>query len=151
MPEYSGSLQSFELAVALWLAPLLPLVAAIYSGIGGYIGGGDDSQLPKSFRPRFVALLAGLSALGLIGFHLVVLLGLPGDQRQLVSHAWGMQRIGSLDTSFTFSAEPSTQSAGRSGAGSAISAAHSLSAACNQTIEGPPSPNAGSASTCARM
>ncbi len=108
MPEYSGSLQSFELAVALWLAPLLPLVAAIYSGIGGYIGGGDDSQLPKSFRPRFVALLAGLSALGLIGFHLVVLLGLPGDQRQLVSHAWGMQRIGSLDTSFTFSAEPST-------------------------------------------
>ncbi len=106
MPEYSGSLQSFELAVALWLAPLLPLVAAIYAGIGGYIGGGDDSQLPKSFRPRFVGLVAALAALGLVAFHLVVMLGLPKDQRQLVSHAWGMQRIGSLDTSFTFSAEP---------------------------------------------
>jgi hypothetical protein len=32
----------------------------------------------------------------------VVLAGLAKDQRQLVSHAWGMQRIGSLDTSFTF-------------------------------------------------
>src|SRR5512139_2705627 len=99
MPEYSGSIQSFELAVALWLAPLLPLVAALYAGIGGYVGGGDDSELPKGFRPRFVALLSSLAALGLVAFHLVVLVGLPKDQRQLVSHAWGMQRIGSFDTS----------------------------------------------------
>jgi len=108
MPEYSGTLQSFELAVALWLAPLLPLVAAIYAGIGGYVAGADDSGLPKAFRPRSVATLAALAALGLVGFHLVVVLGLPADQRQLVSHAWTVQRVGSLDTSFTFSADPTT-------------------------------------------
>ena len=108
MPEYSGSLQSFELALALWLAPLLPLVAAVYAGVGGFVGGGDDRGLAKSFQPRVVALVAAIAALGLVAFHLAVLLGLPADQRQLVSHAWGMQRIGSFDTSFTFSCDPTT-------------------------------------------
>ena len=106
MPEYSGSLPSFELALSLWLAPLLPLVAAIYAGLGGYVAGGDDSALPKSFRPRFVALAASVVALGIVAFHLAVLVGLPPAGRQLVSHAWGMQRIGSFDTSFTFSGDP---------------------------------------------
>ena len=63
MPEYSGSLQSFELALALWLAPLLPLVAAVYAGVGGFVGGGDDRGLAKSFQPRVVALMAAIAAL----------------------------------------------------------------------------------------
>lgn len=108
MPEYSGSLQSFELALALWLAPLLPLVGAVYAAVGGFVGGNDDRGLAKSFQPRVVTLVSAIAALGLVTFHLAVLLGLPADQRQLVSHAWGMQRIGSLDTSFTFSCDPTT-------------------------------------------
>lgn len=108
MPEYSGSLQSFELAVALWLAPLLPLVAALYAALGGYVGAGNDSDLPRAFRPRVVALAASVAALGIVAFHLVVLLGLPEDQRQLLSHAWGLLRVGSLDVSLTLSADPTT-------------------------------------------
>jgi NADH-quinone oxidoreductase subunit L len=108
MPEYSGSLPSFELAVALWLAPLLPLVAAVYAGIGGHLDGGDDASLPRSFRPRTVGLVAALAAFGLVAFHVVVLLGLPADQRQLVSHAWGGLRIGSVDSSLAVSGDATT-------------------------------------------
>ncbi len=110
MPEYSGSLQSFDLALALWLAPLLPLLAAVYAGLGGYVGGEGGGEPHRAFRPRSVALVLGLAAAVLVSFHLVVLAGASPGHRHLISHAWGMLRIGSLDANFAVSIEPGTGS-----------------------------------------
>src|SRR5258706_2637244 len=102
MPEYSGSLPSFELAAALWLTPLVPLLVAAYVLFAGRtLARGPASRVErKPIDPARVGLGGALTAFGSVAFHSVVLALLPAPKRVLVSHAWNLVRIGSLDASF---------------------------------------------------
>src|SRR5512146_192517 len=67
MPEYSGSLQSFEVAAFLWLAPLVPLVGAVYALLAGRPlarGPSEERRLPDPLVvARGTSLLAPTPAL----------------------------------------------------------------------------------------
>ena len=71
MPEYSGSLPSFELAAALWPTPLVPLVAALYALFAGrtLARGPASHGERKQPDPSLVALGATLISLVLVLVH----------------------------------------------------------------------------------
>jgi NADH:ubiquinone oxidoreductase subunit 5 (subunit L)/multisubunit Na+/H+ antiporter MnhA subunit len=108
MPEYSGTLQSFDLAALLWLAPLFPLVAAVYSVVVGrqLAEGSRSGSEQRAPAPVLVALVACAASVVLIGFHAAELFSLPPASRQLLAHAWTVFAVGSLDSSIGFCLDP---------------------------------------------
>lgn len=106
MPEFAGPLQAVEVAAFLWLAPLVPFVAALYVAFSGLPLARGVGEGRAFANPRHVSLGASVAALALVTFHASELAN--DSTRALVSHAWGILRIGSLDAGFTLVLEPST-------------------------------------------
>src|SRR5688572_10305333 len=104
MPEFAGPLQSVEVAAFLWLAPLVPLLAALYVAFSGLPLARGLADGRAFANARNVSLGASAAALGLVLFHTSELGA--DSTRALVSHAWGILRIGSLDAGFTLVLEP---------------------------------------------
>lgn len=92
MPEYSGSLPSLELTQALWLAPLLPLIAAAACALWR----GERARIGE------VAIFGSAGALAIVLWKCAeVALALP-ERITLIDSVWPMLRVGSLDASFSF-------------------------------------------------
>ena len=88
MPDYSGSLPAILSSRALWLTPLLPLVAAIVCAVW------------RDPRARRVALVACFASLALVVWHVLELVG-AGPGARALSIPWNLLRIGSLDVAFS--------------------------------------------------
>lgn len=93
-------------AAFLWLAPLVPFVAALYVAFSGLPLARGLADGRAFANPRNVSLGASAAALALVLVHTAELGA--DSTRALVSHAWGILRIGSVDAGFTLVLEPST-------------------------------------------
>lgn len=112
MPEFFGPLTHVSLAGALWLIPLLPLVAALVHvaiGASRLIAPKAPTKIEaKDDRGRIanVAILAMLLSFLATAFHLQKLLDLPEGERALLQHVWRMARFGQLDVNLDLLFDP---------------------------------------------
>jgi NADH-quinone oxidoreductase subunit L len=116
MSELSGQVTHLEWSLTpLWWIPLLPFLGAATNAIFGRRLQKSDfgKDLSKrlhigSFGVSAVAVGAMLAAFALVVANVVKLVSLPPGSRYLLSHAWQMVRIGSLDVNFSFAMDPLT-------------------------------------------
>ena len=114
MPEYSGPLTQVEASLTpLWWIPLLPFLGACINAIYGRrlqkssVGSDISKRLHiGSFGVSAVAVGAMFLAFCLGVANFVKLVSLDHEHRTMVSHAWQMVRIGSLDVNFSFAMDP---------------------------------------------
>jgi NADH-quinone oxidoreductase subunit L len=114
MPEYSGPATAVELAkIPLWLIALAPFVGAAINALFGrrLQASGWQAAFGKRHHigsPAVSAVAVGSMALSLLLTVAAVLelAALEPRRRTIVSHAWQMVRIGSLDVSFSFALDP---------------------------------------------
>jgi NADH-quinone oxidoreductase subunit L len=114
MSELSGQITHLEWSLTpLWLIPLLPFLGAAINAVFGRAlqRSRANAALEKrlhigSFGVSAVAVGAMLIAFGLGLANFIKLAALESGHRTLLSHAWQMVRIGSLDVNFSFSMDP---------------------------------------------
>ncbi len=115
MPEYTGQVTHVELAnIPLWLIALFPFVGAAINAIFGRKLQASDwmSDFAKKQHigsPAVSAVAIGAMLLAfciaLANFIQLATIEQAGE-RYLLSHAWQMVRIGSLDINFSFAMDP---------------------------------------------
>jgi NADH-quinone oxidoreductase subunit L len=119
MPDYSGPIQSLELASWLWLILLFPIVGALGNALhaSGVLGaawhairfGLAEPRPPVPAPARTAARIATVS-LGLSLATSVVacatLAEAPSSERALFCHVWPIVRVGQLDVGFDLAMDP---------------------------------------------
>ena len=112
MPEFFGPLVHVTLAGALWLIPLLPLLAAAYQltvGVSRMLAPKLPSKTEaKEDRTRVanMAMLSMVSAFLVVAFHVQKLFELPEGERVLFEHVWRIARFGQLDVNLDLFFDP---------------------------------------------
>ncbi len=101
MSEFSATLPLLELSATLWLAPALPLAAALFLLLRSVAG-----EVPREFAAR----VTGLSIALALGAWLLDALRLFGDEAPaaLLCQLTSVARIGSFDAALSFSVDPVT-------------------------------------------